>query len=49
MDVVDKIKESPTGSAKLTMLHPVTGEKLEMPSDTVPTAHVVIESATVVQ
>ncbi|MEN9975646.1 MAG: hypothetical protein RLZZ282_1652 [Verrucomicrobiota bacterium] len=49
MDVVDKIKESPTGSAKLTMLHPVTGEKLEMPSDTVPTAHVVIESATVVK
>ena len=49
MDVVDKIKESPTGSAKLTMLHPVTGEKMEMPSDTVPTTHVVIESATVVQ
>jgi len=47
MDVVDKIKASATGVSKLTMLHPVTGEKLEMPSQDVPTKQVVIVSAAV--
>ena len=47
MDIVDKIKVTPTGVSKLTMLHPVTGEKLEMPSQDVPKEPVVIVSATV--
>ncbi len=46
MNVVDKIKAVPTGSHKLTMRHPVTGEKLEMPSRDVPNENVVIISAT---
>jgi cyclophilin family peptidyl-prolyl cis-trans isomerase len=49
MDVVDKIKSVPTGVTKLTMLHPMTGEKLEMPSQDVPQENVVILSATVVE
>jgi cyclophilin family peptidyl-prolyl cis-trans isomerase len=49
MDVVDKIKTSPTGVSKLTMLHPATGAKMEIPSENVPTTNVVIVSATVVE
>jgi peptidyl-prolyl cis-trans isomerase A (cyclophilin A) len=49
MEVVDKIKALPTGVSKLTMLHPVTGAKMEAPSPDVPTKNVVIESATIVQ
>ncbi len=49
MEVVDKIKAVPTGVSKLTMLHPVTGAKMEAPSPDVPTKNVVIESATIVQ
>jgi len=49
MEVVDKIKVVPTGVSKLTMLHPVTGAKMEAPSPDVPTKNVVIESATIVQ
>ena len=46
MDVVDKIKAAPTGTSKLTMRHPVTGEELEMPSRDVPNENIVIVSAT---
>ena len=49
MEVVDKIKAVKTGVSKLTMLHPATGEKLEMPSQDVPAENVVIVSATVVE
>ena len=49
MEVVDKIKSVKTGTSKLSMLHPMTGEKLEMPSQDVPTENVVIVSATVVE
>jgi cyclophilin family peptidyl-prolyl cis-trans isomerase len=49
MEVVDKIKAVKTGTSNLTMLHPMTGEKLEMPSQDVPAANVVIVSATVVE
>ena len=49
MDVVDKIKAVETGTSKLTMIHPATGEKLEMPSPDVPAKNVVITSATVVE
>jgi cyclophilin family peptidyl-prolyl cis-trans isomerase len=49
MDVVDKIKGVATADSNITMLHPATGEKLEMPSQNVPTKPVVIESAAVVE
>jgi len=49
MDVVDKIKSVKTGVSKLTMLHPATGEKLEMPSPDVPAENVVIVSAEVLE
>ncbi len=45
-DVVDKIKAVATGSSTLTMRHPVTGEKIEAPSQDVPEENVVIISAT---
>lgn len=47
MEVVDKIKAVPTGSALLIMLNPQTGDKLTMPSRDVPKEPVVIVSATV--
>lgn len=47
LEVVDKIKAVPTGTSNLMMRHPVTGEKVEQPSDDVPTENVVILSATV--
>ncbi|RPJ34892.1 MAG: peptidyl-prolyl cis-trans isomerase [Verrucomicrobiaceae bacterium] len=47
MDVVDKIKAVKTGASKLSMRHPATGEVLEMPSQDVPAANVVITSATI--
>jgi peptidyl-prolyl cis-trans isomerase A (cyclophilin A) len=46
MDVVDKIKAVPTGTAPLTMKHPATGEEMRLPSQDVPQERVVIESAT---
>jgi len=46
MDVVDKIKDVETGEANITMRHPATGQKMDMPSDDVPKKNVVIESAT---
>ena len=46
MDVVDKIKAVPTGTTRLTMLHPQSGEKITMPSRDVPKEAVVIVSAT---
>lgn len=49
MDVVDKIKGVATAESNITMLHPATGEKLEMPAENVPTKPVVIESAAVVE
>jgi hypothetical protein len=36
-----------TGTSKLTMLQPSTGEKLEMPSPDVPAEAVVITSASI--
>ncbi|MEI7928395.1 MAG: peptidylprolyl isomerase [Verrucomicrobiales bacterium] len=45
MDVVDKIKAVPTGTATITMRHPATSEKMETPSQDVPNEPVVIESA----
>ncbi len=49
MEVVDLIRAVPTGVAKLTMRHPATGEKIEVPSENVPTRNVVIVSASVVK
>ncbi|MEO8615044.1 MAG: peptidylprolyl isomerase [Luteolibacter sp.] len=46
MDVVDKIKAVPTGTTTLTMRHPMTGAKMEAPSQDVPTENVVITTAT---
>ncbi len=48
MEVVKKIKTTPTGITKLTMRHPVTGAPLEIPSQNVPAKNVVILSATLV-
>jgi len=48
-EVVDKIKSVSTTTATLAMIHPVTGQKLEMPAQDVPVEKVVIESATVVE
>jgi peptidyl-prolyl cis-trans isomerase A (cyclophilin A) len=47
MDVVDKIKSSPTGTSTLTMRNPTSGEQLDMPSQDVPKDNVVIMSAKV--
>ena len=49
MDVVNLIKAVPTGTSNLAMLHPATGQKMEMPSPNVPKENVVIVSATVVE
>lgn len=46
MEVVDKIKSTPTGTAKMKMLHPATGEAIEMPAQDVPSSAVTILSAT---
>ena len=46
MEVVDKIKSAPTGIGKMKMLHPATGEAIEMPAQDVPNAAVTIISAT---
>lgn len=46
MEVVDKIKSTPTGTAKMKMLHPVSGEAIEIPAQDVPNAAVTILSAT---
>jgi peptidyl-prolyl cis-trans isomerase A (cyclophilin A) len=46
MDVVDKIKATPTGTATLGMRHPMTGAKMDAPSSDVPKENVVIISAT---
>ncbi|MFT3992071.1 MAG: peptidylprolyl isomerase [Luteolibacter sp.] len=48
-EVVDKIKAVPTSTATLTMIHPATGQKLQMPSEDVPNTPVIIESATIVE
>jgi peptidyl-prolyl cis-trans isomerase A (cyclophilin A) len=47
MDVVDKIKAVATGVSPITMLHPLTGEKMEMSPQDVPKKNVVITSASV--
>jgi peptidyl-prolyl cis-trans isomerase A (cyclophilin A) len=47
MEVVDKIKGVATGISNLTMIHPMTGEKMEAPSQDVPKENVVILAATV--
>jgi len=46
MDVVDKIKAVETGTSPLSMKHPGTGEKMQMPSQDVPVKTVTILSAT---
>jgi peptidyl-prolyl cis-trans isomerase A (cyclophilin A) len=46
MDVVDKIKAVVTGQKPLTMIHPVTGDKITQNAPDVPTENVVIESIT---
>jgi peptidyl-prolyl cis-trans isomerase A (cyclophilin A) len=47
MEVVDKIKTTATGVAKMTMLHPMNGETVEIRDQNVPTSAVTIISATV--
>jgi cyclophilin family peptidyl-prolyl cis-trans isomerase len=47
MEVVDKIKAVTTGTSNLTMLHPATGQALEMPAGDVPRENVTILTATV--
>ena len=51
MAVVDKIKAVPTDDATLTMINPLTGEKVDQRTrdKSVPLKNVVIESATVVE
>ena len=49
LDVMDKIKALPTGVTKLTMRHPVTGDKIAQSSPDVPTKNVVIVAATIVE
>ncbi len=46
MDVVDKIKSTSTGIGKMNMLHPNTGEAIDMPAENVPNTAVTILSAT---
>jgi len=46
LEVIDKIKSTPTGIGKMKMLHPATGEAIEMPAQDVPNAAVTIISAT---
>lgn len=46
MNVVDQIKSTATGTATLTMRHPMTGQKIPAPSTDVPTENIVIQSAT---
>ena len=46
MEVVDKIKSTPTGTGKMKMLHPTTGEAIEIPAENVPNTAVTILNAT---
>ena len=46
MDVVKKIKSPPTDIGKMKMLHPATGEAIDMPAENVPNTAVTILSAT---
>lgn len=46
MDVVEKIKAVATGIKPLTMIHPVSGEKIKQGAENVPNETVVIESIT---
>ncbi|MFM2221590.1 MAG: hypothetical protein RLZZ553_1338 [Verrucomicrobiota bacterium] len=46
MEVVDKIKAVNTAMRPLTMIHPVTKDKITQPAGDVPTENVVIESIT---
>jgi peptidyl-prolyl cis-trans isomerase A (cyclophilin A) len=46
MDVVDKIKAVNTAMRPLTMIHPVTKDKITQPAGDVPTENAVIESIT---
>ncbi|MGJ8643858.1 MAG: peptidylprolyl isomerase [Luteolibacter sp.] len=47
MDVVNKIKGVETGQGNITMLHPQTGEKMELPAGDIPVEPVLIKSITV--
>ncbi len=49
MDVIEKIKVTPTGMKALTMINPANGEKITQPSSDVPNENIVIESATLVK
>ena len=46
MEVVDRIKSTPTGTGKMKMLHPTTGEAIEIPAENVPNTAVTILNAT---
>ena len=46
MEVVDKIKAVSTGTGKMKMLHPATGEPIEIPAENVPNTAVTILNAT---
>ena len=46
MEVVDKIKAVNTAMRPLTMIHPVTKDKITQPAGDVPTENVIIESIT---
>ena len=47
MDVVNKIKAVETAQGKITMLHPQTGEKMDLPAGDIPVEPVMIKSITV--
>jgi cyclophilin family peptidyl-prolyl cis-trans isomerase len=47
MDVVDQIKAVSTGSSTLSMLHPMTGQRIDAPASDVPRAAVIILEASV--
>ena len=46
MEVVDRIRSTPTGTGKMKMLHPTTGEAIEIPAENVPNTAVTILNAT---
>lgn len=47
MDVVDQIKAVGTGTSTLSMLHPMTGQRIEAPASDVPRTAVIILEASV--
>ena len=47
MDVVDKIKAVPTRPGVMTMLHPHTGQPLQIDGENIPASPVIIQSAVI--